>query len=247
MKVTGNKTIYDPTCTWEFKDEKGDLKACYIPEIPINDTEIFAELAKLPFTRVYYISKYGKANRTPRYTWAFGQVNPQVEIVNYRGLDFQSEVMPPFLEKLAQLCRSVSKHCWNFDPEYNSVIIGKYDDGEDQIGFHKDDQVFLTHNFCANITLGFSRDFQFKDDVKKVHEIKLGHKSLFFFLGLEHALPARKGVKSGSIRYSISFRNMKDNVGIGNSFYYSRGLAGAIDNEKKREYVEELTKLQNDK
>lgn len=248
MQVAGNKRIYDQNTTWEFRDDNDNVKACYIPQIPIDENKMFAELVKLPFTRVYYISKYGKANRTPRYTWAFGQVDPnKVEIVNYRALDFQSEIMPPFLEELSQLCRKISKQCWNFDPEYNSVIIGRYDNGDDQIGFHKDDETFLAHHFCANVTLGFSRDFQFKDDSKTVHEIKLGHKSLFFFLGLEHALPKRAGVKPGEIRYSISFRNMQNNIGIGNSFYYCRGLAGAIDNEKKRQYEEKLKLLQENK
>jgi len=91
--------------------------------------------------------------------------------------------------------------------------------------------------------LGEPRDFQFKTDrpdgQKQVHEIRLGHKSVFFFLGLEHALPARKNAPPG-VRYSISFRNMASAVGIGNSFYYCRGFAGALDNDKKQAYIEQL-------
>jgi alkylated DNA repair dioxygenase AlkB len=248
MQVKGNKLIYDPTQTWEFKDDKNDLKACYLPEIPINDVEMFKELAKLPFTRVHYISKYNKANRTPRYTWAYGQVNPNEKVVvEYRGLDFESEVMPPFLADLAKLCCDISEKRFAFNPQYNSVIIGRYDEADDSIGLHTDKEFFLAHHFCANVTLGYARDFQFKDDSKTIHEIKLAHKSLFFFLGLEHALPKRAAVKPGEIRYSISFRNMKNNIGIGNSFYYCRGLLGAIDNDKKREYETKLKILQAEK
>ena len=76
---------------------------------------------------------------------------------------------------------------WGFDPAYNSAIIGRYDDGDDSIGFHTDKESFLEHHFCANVTLGYSRDFQFKtinpDGTKQTHEIKLAHKSAFFFKG----------------------------------------------------------------
>ena len=242
FKHVGNKIIYDPKFEWEFKDDK-KLHAHYIPEIPLDENELFTELVKVNFTRVYYISRFGKANRTPRLTWSWGKIND--EIINYRGLDFIGEAMPIWLEKLSQICRNIAIKKWQFDPSYNSCIIGRYDNAEDQIGFHKDDETFLEHHFCANVTLGFSRDFQFKDDNKFIHEIKLGHKSLFFFQDVEHAIPKRAGVKPGEVRYSISFRKMKNNIGIGNIFYYCRGLAGSLDNENKKNYEIELSKLQN--
>jgi len=279
MKVTGNKIVYDSNQGWQFKDDDGKMVASYFPNTNIDDKMLWDNLIKLPFTRVFYISQYGKANRTPRYTWAFGQIginipNPEYkgtpedlfttlrsiqnpdavknrEMVSYRGLDFLTEPMPDWLELLSQYCRRISIMNWGFDPEYNSCIIGMYNDGEDQIGFHTDDQSFLTHNLCANVTLGYSRDFQFKivdkNGNKQTYEISLGHKSIFFFIGLEHALPARKTIKEGSIRFSISFRNMKNNIGIGNSFYYCRGLVGAVDNERKKEYETKLKLLQENK
>lgn len=279
------KQVHSNTESWVFHDLQGELVGAYVPNLafPLFSDEnlptLLGHLNSIPFTRVMYISKYNKANRTPRYTWAYGQVNankpnpafdgserakysvlrslPDPEalhkksIVSYRGLDFESEVMPPWLEALAQYCRSIAIMNWGFDSEFNSVIIGKYDDGEDSIGFHEDSESFLANTFCANVTLGTERDFQFKminaDGSKTVHEIKLGHKSVFFFNALEHALPKRAGVKAGQIRYSISFRNMANDVGIGNSFYYCRGLAGAIDNEKKTAYQEKLRLLQEER
>ena len=174
--------------------------------------------------------------------------NPLPSESHYRGLDFQSQVMPPWLGQLSQYVRMISIINWNFDPCYNSCIIGKYDDGDDAISFHEDTESFLEHHFCANVTLGYARDFQFKtinpDGSKQTHEICLAHKSAFFFLGLEHALPKRASVKPGEIRYSISFRNMKNDIGIGNSFYYCRGIDGAVDNDKKVAYAEKLKELQ---
>ena len=274
------KQTHDNTWEWKFTDSSGKLVAAYFPDNPINDQKLWENLANVPFTRVHYISRFNKPNRTPRLTWSYGQIksdapNPNLDssnpidqatklrtipnydfynkrnIVNYRGLDFESEMMPLWLEELSQYCRLLSIKNFGFDPQYNSVIIGKYEDGNDQIGFHTDDETFLAHHFCANVTLGVPRDFQFKipqaDGTKQTHEITLGHKSVFFFLGLEHALPARKRTPPGQIRYSISFRNMANNIGIGNSFYYCRGLAGAIDNQNKKEYQEKLSALQNNK
>jgi len=234
------KIIYDSSKPFEFVDDENNLRAAYYPQIDMDD--ISEELSKIDFIRVHYISRFGKANRTPRLTWCYGSINDK--IVNYKGLNFVPEVMPDWLEKLSLKCRQVSIDNYNFDPEYNSCIIGRYDDANDQIGFHFDTETYLAHHFCANVTVGYTRDFQFKDDKKRLYEIKLQDKSLFFFSGLEHSLPKRAGVKAGEIRYSLSFRNMKNNIGIGNSYYYCRGLAGAIDDNDKSEYEQKLINLQ---
>lgn len=237
------KIIYDASKSFEFKDNEDYLRAAYHPEIEMDD--ISKELSGINFTRVHYISRFGKANRTPRLTWCYGRVDSKTEIVDYKGLNFVPEAMPVWLEDLSIKCRQISLDNYDFDPEYNSCIIGKYDEANDQIGFHFDTETFLTHHFCANITLGYSRDFQFKDFDKQLYEIKLQNKSLFFFCGLEHSLPKRAAVKNGQTRYSISFRNMKNNIGIGNSYYYCRGLSGAINDDDKLEYEKRLKDLQS--
>ena len=78
---------------------------------------------------------------------------------------------------------------------------------------------------------------------KDVHQVALQNGSLFFFNALEHALPKRAAVKEGDVRYSISFRNMNKDIGIANSFYYCRGINGAIDDKDKQKYVEKLNSL----
>lgn len=247
----------------------------YVPGLQLNYPEIIHHLENtVPFCRVSYISQYRKPNRTPRLTWAYGQIdankpNPNMSpqcpylyipdwearqhrhIVSYRGLNFASDPLPQWLENLSLVIRGVIIKVFNFDPGYNSVIIGKYEGPEDQISLHVDTEPFLKHTFCANITLGYERDFQFKVDMidpntnalyKQTYEIKLAHGSAFFFNALEHALPARAA--ANGTRYSISFRNMATNVGIGNSFYYCRGLNGAINDQAKYIYMNELRELQ---
>ena len=279
ITTTTKKTVYDNTKSWLFKQVTGEFAAAYIPNLNIDQQAILNELNKINFVRVMYISQYGKANRTPRLTWAYGQVNAnkpnpnyngdpnnrtvlrsmpdesvvnKPDIVNYRGLDFHSEVMPPWLEALSQQCRLLFLSNWGFDTEFNSCIIGMYTTGDDSIAFHTDDSVsYQAHNNCANVTIGEARDFQFKltdaNGNTKTHEIKLANKSVFFFNGVEHAVPPRKGVHNGTVRYSISFRTMKNNIGIGNSMYYCRGLAAAIDNDKKKVYEAKLKELQTNK
>lgn len=275
-----SKEIYDPSLTWIFKDNNGNLLASYSPNHNLDENELNVELNKMPSTRVIYISRFSTINRTPRLTWSYGRLTEKIpaeklsleqkkiinekycldpavnyksfpfeivygnpekeEIVSYRALDFKTEVMPFWLQKLSLYCRAVCILNFNFDPEYNSVIVGRYDESDDSIAFHTDAETFLTHTFCANVTLGIPRDFQFKDSSGRIHEIKLGHKSLFFFTGLEHALPKRASVQKGAIRYSISFRNMANNIGIGNILYYCRGLEGAVDNGTKQNYLQRM-------
>ena len=242
-----SKKIYDSNQLFQFHDTSGKMRACYFPEIPIDQLvpDIKSELDNLPFTRVEYISRFGKKNRTPRKTWCFGKV--ESDIVTYtkygQSLNFQAERMPPFLQKLGDFCRKISIHNWGFDPGYNSCIIGKYDNKDDSIGFHFDTETFLAHHFCANVTVGYSRDFQFKDENKHIHQVSLKNNSVLFFEGLEHALPKRAGVKEGEVRYSISFRNMNKDIGIANSYYYCRGIDGAINDEYKESYIKKLESL----
>jgi len=241
------KKVYDSNEFFQYHDNNGKLRACYFPKIPIGQLvhDINTELEKIPFTRVEYISRFGKRNRTPRKTWAFGHVESDVVTYTKHGhtLRFQTEKMPPFLKRIGDYCRKTAIHNWGFDPGYNSCIIGRYDNRDDSIGFHFDTETFLAHHFCANVTIGYSRDFQFRDEDKRIHQVALSDKSLFFFNALEHALPKRASVKKGEVRYSISFRNMNKDIGIANSFYYCRGLKGAIDDEDKEDYARRLATL----
>lgn len=232
--------------SFKYKDK---VVGYYRPQIlTIEQTKKIREnLDSIQFSRVMYKSPYSKINCTPRLTWAYGvspQKIPKTGIL-YRKLNFNPEPMPKWLNKLAIICRKIAISVRGFDPEYNSCIIGKYLGGEDNIKFHTDAETFLSTKLCANVTIGSERDFHFKfgpEDKKVTYGIKLAESSLFLFDSLEHALPERKAVKN-QVRYSISFRNMANNIGIGNSYYYCRGLAGAINDEAKYKYIEDLKKL----
>ena len=244
-----NKIIYDPSeeHIFSFKGEEkekfGNIAAIYVPEIPISKN-LRKHLDELNFVRVYYKGRFGTVNRTPRLTMTFGQVNPEEKpnMIRYRGLNFMSDPMPRWLNRLSKTCRKYVKATFGFDPEYNSCIIGKYIGPTDQIAFHSDAETFLAHHVCSNVTIGDTRDFQFRLN-GNTHEITLQDESLFIFTEVEHALPKRARTPPDAVRYSISFRNMATDIGIGNSFYYCRGFDYAIDDELKEKYIIELEQM----
>lgn len=232
----------------------------YIPNLNFDFASLFAWLMQQYYTRVKYISQYGKPNSTPRLTWCWGHIEGHDinKPVKYRQLNFLPERMPPQLEALSQYIRACVIQNYGFDPQYNSVLIGRYENGNDTIGFHTDAETFLEHLFCANVSVGYEREFQFRDDRPETmaqnggkpvtNEIKLRSGSVLFFSGVEHALPKRAhhDAQKG-IRFSISFRKMGNDIGIGNTMYYCRGLDGAVNDELKVAYQEKLSKLQQEK
>jgi hypothetical protein len=126
-----SKKIYDSNKMFRYNDKQGKMRAFYFPEIPMEEISpnIQSELEKIPFTRVEYISRFGKKNRTPRKTWSYGHVKSDTVTYSKYGqkLNFQTEKMPNFLKKLSDYCREISIHNWGFDPAYNSCyFIRKY-------------------------------------------------------------------------------------------------------------------------
>ena len=255
-----NKVVLDAGKGLEITTSDGHVIISYISQLNFDFNSLYQWLLSINYTRVKYISQYGTPNRTPRKTWCWAHVEGHDinKPVKYRQLNFLPERMPPQLEALSQYIRACVIHNYDFDPKYDTCLVGKYEDGNDQIGFHTDAETFLEHLFCANVSVGYERDFQFKDDRPETlaqnggkpvtNEIKLKSGSVLFFSGVEHALPKRAGhQRNQGVRFSISFRKMCNDIGVGNLMYYCRGLDGAVDDEFKKTYQEKLTKLQQEK
>lgn len=255
-----NKVVLDASKGLEITTSDGHVIISYIPRLNFDFNSLYQWLLTINYTRVKYISQYGKPNRTPRKTWCWAHIEGHDinKPVKYRQLNFLPERMPPQLEALSQYIRACVVMNYNFDPKYNSCIIGMYENGDDTIAFHSDAETFLEHLFCANVSVGYEREFQFRDDREEVmaanngkpvtNEIKLQSGSVLFFSGVEHALPKRvHHDQQNGVRFSISFRKMGNDIGIGNTMYYCRGLDGAVNDELKKTYQEKLTKLQQEK
>ena len=98
--------------------------------------------------------------------------------------------------------------------EYNFVLINRYKDGNDYIGYHFDSEYDLVDkSSIAGISLGAERDMCFKDQVYgKVKKVKLEHGSLVTIdfptnRHWKHSIPKRK--KCTYPRISLTFRQMK--------------------------------------
>lgn len=204
----------------------GNISAQYIPNYvaPLLLEELFKFLSSeepthkglniVPYTRVSY-EKFAKMRFTPRLTWCYGQYNGE-PLASYRGQSFKTEPIPQWL---LDIKAPIEKY---LGVDFNAAILNKYEDGENYIGWHQDDEEFLEHHVIASISIGAERDFQMRSDKKgMIHEIKLKSGSLVIFNGVLHSLPKRK--KVSGVRFNITFRKVKSNHGIGNYYYYNRG------------------------
>lgn len=189
----------------------------YQPNYISSDLEadLIAFLDKFEYTHVHY-PKFGKERYTPRQTWCYGQHNEE-PVATYRGKSFLTEPIPLWLK---QLKAPIEKF---LGVDFNAVIMNKYRDGKDHIGWHQDDEKFLAHTIIASLSLGCERDFQFRTDMSHpIEQITMRSGSLLVFKdGLHHSLPKRAGVSD--TRYNITFRKVANNLGIGNYYYYNRG------------------------
>lgn len=215
------KTIYnnEQECTDFGEGISGAYHPTYLDKN--RQSELINHLKDVPFTRVSY-PKFGKIRSTPRLTFCYGQFDAQ-PTASYKGKSFTTEPLPQWLDELRLSLESFTSH------SFNACILNKYLDGTDNIAWHQDDESFLEHHMVASLTLGCERDFQFRADMKApINELTLISGSLFLiYSGLLHCVPKRAGVSN--IRYNITFRCVKSNLGIGNYYYYNRGPQYIID------------------
>mgnify|MGYP000700479689 CR=1 FL=1 len=114
--------------------------------------------------------------------------------------------------------RSLLKKYFNCD--FNFVLINRYANGNDHIGYHSDDENDLVPNSpIVGITLGAERDFKFKNienlnnfQFDKSDSLLLHHGSCIAINFptnhyWKHGIPKRSNVKSP--RISLTFRMMK--------------------------------------
>jgi alkylated DNA repair dioxygenase AlkB len=101
--------------------------------------------------------------------------------------------------------------------DFTSVLINKYRDGKDYLGWHSDNEKELGNEpVIASISLGGARTFQFrlKDDHKKKIEIELNEGSLLVMRGKtqelwQHQIPKRSAATADSNpRINLTFRHI---------------------------------------
>ncbi|MEM6999681.1 MAG: alpha-ketoglutarate-dependent dioxygenase AlkB [Pseudomonadota bacterium] len=139
---------------------------------------------------------FGKHCNVPRLTAWFGDAGV---CYRYTGIDHVAGGWPGYL---AELRERVEHHC---QQPFNFVILNRYDDGQQYMGWHRDQERGCKPDI-ASISLGATRRFKIADIEQHVaHELFLAHGSLLHFDGfLRHSLPATR--KPSACRVNLTFR-----------------------------------------
>ena len=150
-----------------------------------------------------YINIMGKEMPIPRKTCWFSKNNKSYM---YSGI----KVEPiPFTETLHSVCSQIES---KFKICFNSVLLNLYNNGEDSVSWHADDERSLGEVInVASLSLGASRKFQIRENVKgsEIHNINLEHNSLLFMHDPAQSKTVHQIPKTKSLidkRINLTFR-----------------------------------------
>jgi len=148
------------------------------------------------------ITVYDKTHLTPRLTAWYGD----------RDYRFSNHTLHPnpWTPELLQIKEKIEKES---NAGFNSVLLNLYRDGQDGVGWHRDNEKeFGTNPVIASVSFGETRPFRlrhkFRKDLAQV-EIPLTHGSFLLMAGAtqhywEHAIP--KTAKPIRPRINLTFR-----------------------------------------
>jgi len=155
--------------------------------------------------QVHRIRLFGHWVDSPRLSCWMGDVDAHYR---YSGADFAPwpwlPALLPLRERLQQDCRS----------RFNSVLLNRYRDGRDSMGWHSDDEPELGERpVIASLSLGAPRRFLLRrrDDHSDKREFLLGNGDLLVMAGhsqrdWQHALP--KTARPLGERINLTFRRV---------------------------------------
>jgi alkylated DNA repair dioxygenase AlkB len=142
----------------------------------------------------------------------FGNVLPEPRLTAWYGLEYRySNIQWPereFPSFLIPLKEEVERHC-NF--EFNSVLLNLYRDGQDSMGWHRDNEPEMDQSVIASVSFGASRKFKLKErkGTEKM-DVLLESGSLLIMNDLQenwlHAIPKTK--LCASPRINLTFRRI---------------------------------------
>ena len=187
------------------------LKACddllfYIPDFLGQSSDRYFELCtNLRTWKQEKISIYGKKHPLPRLTLWYSK---EGLTYYYSGIKMIPKRYPKVIEALSE------KVCNVTNLYFNSVLLNKYRNGSDKVGWHRDNEKCLGKIVnIATISLGAPRTFLAKRlNKKETFDLVLKHGSLLimkhpFQNDWTHSLPARPRVRQS--RISLTFRKIE--------------------------------------
>jgi alkylated DNA repair dioxygenase AlkB len=123
----------------------------------------------------------------------------------YSGQLAKAKPLQPHLEKLMKIIND------RFGTKYNGILINYYEDGNNYIGDHSDDETNLDKGGVISISYGAVRKFRIRDKLTKkiIMDIPTTSNSIIHMGGdfqkeFTHGIPVEKKVTG--MRYSFTFR-----------------------------------------
>lgn len=160
---------------------------------------LFAQLQHELNWRQNEIVVYGKKHLEPRLTAWYGLP------YQYSSIKWPQQDFVPILSIIKEQVEAEL----NFD--FNSVLANFYRDGNDAMGWHRDNEKEMDQRLIASVTFGAERLFKVKSRIsKQVIDIKLSSGSLLVMENLQqnwlHALPRTKRINGP--RINLTFRKI---------------------------------------
>jgi alkylated DNA repair dioxygenase AlkB len=190
----------------EFYDIKGVVEGCRVcimfNALPVELSDI-KEYDALELKQ-HVLVLGGRHVATPRLQTAFGDKGTYY---SFSGATAKAKEWTPFLTLVKEYVEKITNNSFNF------VLINKYRDGNDTIGWHSDSEKEL-RGPIVSITIGCVRDFVLKNNkTKETITIPLPHNSCLMFdestnKNYIHSVPRRKKCKD--VRYNLTFRTISN-------------------------------------
>lgn len=182
-----------PQEIFHFQKAKAELYENLFTEVQTD-----ALIAQIPW-RQNRIKVYGKTYDEPRLTAWFGPP------YKYASVAWPEATLPDQLRPIQdRLCELTQFH-------FNAVLLNFYRDGNDAMGWHRDNEPEIDQRLIASISFGASRTFKirsYKGDFKT--DVELTHGSLLLMHHMqqhfEHSIPRRKRVQTP--RINLTFRRI---------------------------------------
>lgn len=168
------------------------------------DAVMHALLTQVPW-ETHRIRMFGRWLDSPRLSCWMGDADAHYR---YSGADFAPHPWAPVVQELRE---QLQLGC---DGSFNSVLLNRYRDGRDSMGWHSDDEPELGATpLIASLSLGASRRFLLRrrDDPAQKAEYLLGHGDLLLMRGhcqrdYQHSLP--KTARVSGERINLTFRQI---------------------------------------
>lgn len=184
-----------------------DGEAFLFPEfISSKDSDLFFEKLQnnIQWKQVP-IKIFGKDIMQPRLTALYG--NPSIPY-GYSGIKMTPFPFTVELSIIRDLIQDIA------ETEFTHVLLNYYRDGQDSMGWHRDNEPELGQNpTIASVSFGQSREFQMRyySDKKQKVSCELTSGSLLLMQGStqhfwEHQIPKRKRIHGG--RINLTFRKV---------------------------------------